>query len=179
MKARVEPRLALELLLWAGAASTLAIAVVGATWAPKTDASPTKGARTAMTAPVTDASALARLRDRVIAGDPFRLLRRASPVAFALAMPEQGMGMTMPMRPTKPVLVLRGVVGGPPWEAVLDGVPGRERGVVVRAGDVLGGTAESSALRVRQVGAGGVVITGMDTTWRLNVGGDAAARRAP
>ena len=88
----------------------------------------------------------------------------------------------MPVRPTKPVLVLRGVVGGPGaqrWEAVLDGVPGRERGVVVRAGDVLGGAAGAGALRVRQVDAGGVVITGMDTTWRLNVGGDVAARRGP
>ena len=182
MKARANRGIALEALLWAGAACTLAIAVAGARWTPASAVPRAERATAATPTAMADAASLVRSRDRVIAGDPFRLLRRASPMGFALAMPEQGMGVTMPVRPTKPVLVLRGVVGGPGaqrWEAVLDGVPGRERGVVVRAGDVLGGAAGAGALRVRQVDAGGVVITGMDTTWRLNVGGDVAARRGP
>lgn len=185
---------ALELLLWTAAAGAVAAGAKATRWTPERPAERASIATMAPLASTPDAAALARWRERVIASDPFRLLRHASPVAFAIAAPEQVPGAMPMMRPPKPVLVLRGVVGGPPWEAVLDGVPGRERGVVVRAGDVLAGPATpgaapgatagavpgGAALRVRQVNATGVVITGMDTTWRLTVG-DAAtrARRAP
>ena len=176
----------LEVALWATAAAALGAAMWAARWTPTARAEAMAIAAPESRTTTPDAAALGRWRDRVVARDPFRLLRRASPIAFTVAMPEQGLAAaTMPMRPPKPALVLRGLVGGPPWEAVLDGVPGRERGVVARAGDVLGGTAE---LRVRRVGADGVVITGMDTTWRLTVGGTMGgnpggpatpARRAP
>ena len=53
---------------------------------------------------------------------------------------------------------------GPPWQALLEGVPGREgTAVVVRRGDVLGD------LRIRDVTGTTVTVVGPDTTWRLTV----------
>lgn len=188
MRATLDRGVAIEALLWATSVGALAIAAWGARWSPAT-VSESAGlpAPSVLAAPI-DAAALARMRDGAIARDAFRLLRRASPIGFTASAPEQAMGISaMQMRPPKPVLVLRGVVGGPPWEALLDGVPGRERGVVVRSGDVLGpsvvlanGSPAAQMLHVRRISADGVVITGMDTTWRLRVAGNAdAAQRAP
>jgi hypothetical protein len=71
---------------------------------------------------------------------------------------------SMPPAPTsyRPPLAIGGIVG-PPWEALLEGVPGEERGVVVRTGSTLG------ELKVRSVSRDLVVIQGQDTTWRLSV----------
>jgi hypothetical protein len=59
--------------------------------------------------------------------------------------------------------VLRGIIGGPPWSAILEGIPGREGSVVLRRGDTI------AALRVRAVRRDTVVVEGADTTWRLTV----------
>ncbi len=92
--------------------------------------------------------------------DPFRAGRRPSPVAY---QPTRDGAPPPPPRATRPGLALSGIIGGPPWSAVLEGVPGRDGGSVVRTGDTLGG------LKVRAAGRDTVVIIGMDTTWRLTV----------
>lgn len=181
--ARVDRARVAEVGLWVATASVLLLALQGTRWAPS--AEPAGGRVRALPplAAARDPQRLARERDRVVARDPFRLKRHASPLAFTIAAPEQPMGAPMPgMRPAKPALVLRGLIGGPPWEAIVDGVPGRGRAIVVKAGDVLGsptvpgqlpqaGATTRNTLHVRYVSATGVVITGMDTTWRLSVGG--------
>ncbi len=68
-----------------------------------------------------------------------------------------------PPRPPKPKLALVGIVGGPPWVALLDGVPGQNGSALLHAGDTLAG------LRVRTLGPNGVTITGLDTTWKLTL----------
>jgi hypothetical protein len=69
---------------------------------------------------------------------------------------------TMPVPTTpRPNLLLRGILGGPPWDAIIDGVPGREGAVVLRAGQTVNGLA------VRSVGRDTVIIRGADTTWTL------------
>jgi hypothetical protein len=92
--------------------------------------------------------------------DPFRVDRRPSSVAYR---PDLEGAPPPPPRPPKPTLVLRGIIGGPPWEAIVDGVPERSTSTVLRQGDVVG------ALRVRAVGRDTVVIQGADTTWRLTM----------
>lgn len=111
-------------------------------------------------------------RDRLAAagraltgGNPFRLDGVPAPIGFnqpAGMMP--GMpGPYVPPPPPRPPLAVTGIVG-PPWQAVLEGVPGREgTGVVVRRGDVLGD------LRIRDVTRTTVVVSAPDTTWRLTV----------
>jgi hypothetical protein len=96
--------------------------------------------------------------DLVVARDPFRMLRHPSPIAFgAEALPQ-----TQPTPPRQlPPLTLAGIVGGPPWRAVLEGVPGRDAPVVVQRGDSVAG------VRVRMVERDYVIVAGMDTVWRL------------
>lgn len=120
---------------------------------------PQRSEITATLAPIPTDS-LNVLADRIVEADIFRLTRRPSPVAFGTA----GEGGPPPTpTPPKPPLALAGVVGGPPWIGLLDGVPGRDQSVLVHAGDTVGG------LRVRTVTRNRVVIAGFDTTWQLTV----------
>ena len=92
--------------------------------------------------------------------DPFRASRHPSPIAY---QPTREGAPPPPPRAARPGLAVSGIIGGPPWSAVLEGVPGREGGSVVRSGDTLGG------LKIRAVKRDTVVISGVDTTWRLTV----------
>ena len=98
----------------------------------------------------------------ITASDPFRLERRPSGVAYGAA-PEGASAAPAPPKPPKPALALAGIVGGPPWVALLDGVPGRGGSVLVHAGDTLAG------LRIRSLGSSSITITGLDTTWKLTL----------
>ena len=91
-----------------------------------------------------------------IAGrNPFRLDRRAAPPPGTAALA----GHPAPVNPSPPLWV-SGMVG-PPWKAVLEGVPGREFGVLVKAGDRIGD------LRIRSIDGRAVIVSSPDTTWRL------------
>lgn len=119
------------------------------------------GERAAPRAPVDSVRAAAA---RVVEHDPFRLDHHPATVHYR---PEQEGGAQQspppPPKPPKPHLALSGIVGGPPWSAILDSVPGRDGGVLVRKGDTLGG------LRVRSVGRDTVIVQGADTVWKLTV----------
>jgi len=94
--------------------------------------------------------------------DPFRVDHQPSSVAYRPAL--EGVAPPPPVpKPPKPRLLLAGIIGGPPWEALLDSVPGRDGSVLVRKGDTLGG------LRVRSIGRDTVIVQGVDSTWRLIV----------
>jgi hypothetical protein len=148
----------IEIACWCAVAALSAIALLGARPVRRSVAAttvPRIGASDRAPSVDTDAAVSA-----LIATDPFRSARHASPVAYS---PEIEGAPPPPPRPPRPGLAVSGIIGGPPWSAVLEGVPGRESGAVVRAGDTLGG------LCVRAVRRDTVVITGMDTTWRLIV----------
>lgn len=98
--------------------------------------------------------------DRVAKSDPFRLDRRpadapfGSPTAAGAPSPPES-------NAARPNPSLSGIIGGPPWVALLDGVPGHDGSVLLRGGDTLGG------LEVRAVTATTATISGFDTTWKL------------
>jgi hypothetical protein len=71
------------------------------------------------------------------------------------------MGMPMPAPSTKPRLVLRGVIGGPALEAIIEGIPGHDGAVVLRAGQSVGG------ITLRSVRKDTAYARGFDTTWAL------------
>lgn len=97
--------------------------------------------------------------------NPFRLDRRPAAVPFgATSQDEDGIEYHPEPEEEQSAPVLRGILGGPPWEALLEGVGGREGSVLVRAGDVIG------TLRVRSVGRDTVVVQDAETTWRLTLG---------
>ncbi len=95
---------------------------------------------------------------RIVASDPFRLDRRPAELPFGVTPPT-------PITPQRRVAQAPQVSGilGPPWRAALEGVPGREGGVLVASGDTVG------AWRVVQVRRDSIVIQAPDTTWRLAV----------
>jgi hypothetical protein len=61
----------------------------------------------------------------------------------------------------QPHIELRGLMGGPPWQVLIDGVPGHPSSVLVRVGESVGG------ITVIGVKAGTVLLKGADTVWHL------------
>jgi hypothetical protein len=152
----------MERLLWGVAAAATGIAIVMLR-AGAVDAS-------AGAVPVLPVTLLALPRptmdslERAVSDVAERNLFRAerSMADESSAAPAVGM---MPAAPsTKPRLVLRGVLGGPPWDALIDGIPGRDGAVVMRAGQVVGGVT------IRAVKRDTVFARGFDTTWALTLG---------
>lgn len=161
----------MEALLWMLA---LVFAVLGgARWRRAEPAAQAPPAALGATPPEPRRIPRARLAEAgrsVVGGNPFRLDRAPAPLGFN--QPDPGMGMPgmmpgmpppyTPPPPPRPQLLVSGIVG-PPWQALLEGVPGREGAVVVKRGDVLGD------LRVRDITESVVVVASPDTTWRLTV----------
>ena len=98
----------------------------------------------------------------VTESDPFRLDRRPADAPFGADVDG---AVATPPAPThvNPNLALSGIIGGPPWVAVIDGVPGHDGSVLLHVGDTLG------ELRVRAISGTTVTITGSDTTWKLTL----------
>jgi hypothetical protein len=107
----------------------------------------------------------------VVANDPFRLSNTPSRVAFDAGGSggpgDSGSGTPLPppSRPSRPTLVLKAIVGGPPWQAVIDGLPGQSAGAVATPGTVF------QNLIIRSVSRDRVVVEGPDTSWVLTFGG--------
>ena len=111
--------------------------------------------------PLTDDTRAAAAR-LVTGGDVFRLDRVPAPIGAPQAQ-LAGLPPAPPPPPRfRPPLAVSGIVG-PPWQAMLEGVPDHPSTVVVSPGDVLG------PLRVRSITRDQVVVQGPDTTWRLTV----------
>jgi hypothetical protein len=107
-----------------------------------------------------DTDSVTTLVTRIADADLFRLARHPSAIAYRPGVDPNAPAPPPPPAPPKPPLAVAGIVGGPPWAALLDGVPGHDGSVLVHPGDTL------AQLTVRAVRPGQVVITGIDTTWR-------------
>jgi hypothetical protein len=109
--------------------------------------------------PVDDS--LAAAEALVVDNDPFRLANHPASVSYD---PRAGdgpqVGELAPLS-VRPVFVLKAIVGGPPWQAVVDGLPGQATSVVVRAGE------RFDKLAVRSVTRDSVILQAPDTTWVL------------
>jgi hypothetical protein len=108
---------------------------------------------------------LEALSELVIAGDPFRLSNDEADVRFVAGTEGGAAPPGAPPRGPRPALTLKAIVGGPPWQAVIDGLPGQQTSTVAHDGSVYGG------LQVRRVSRDSVVIQGADTTWILTFRG--------
>lgn len=91
--------------------------------------------------------------------NPFRPDRRPALLAYG-AEPAHALA---PAAPSRPNLSLHGIVGGPPWSAVVKGFPGHEEALLLQPGDTI------ADMRVISVSAGLAVIAGADTTWVLRL----------
>lgn len=158
----------MEIVLWLAAFAVLAAGIARWRGAEPVPAAPPSALRT--TPPPVERlprERLATAASTVAGGNPFRLDRAPAPIPFPVpgADPSMMPGMPPPYEPPpppRPELRVTGIVG-PPWQALLEGVPGHDGAVVVRGGETFG------ELRVRSVGRETVVVAGADTTWRLSV----------
>lgn len=107
------------------------------------------------------ADSLARSASYIAENDPFRTSRQPPSIPYSPSL--EGLAPAPLARAPRPNLILRGIVGGPPWSAIIEGVPGRTGAALLRRGDSLGD------LVVRLVTRDTVIIKGADTTWRLTV----------
>lgn len=100
-------------------------------------------------------SSVVSLRQR----DPFRLKREPTNVPFG-SEPPAAVAPDAP-RPPRPRLAVTGLAGGPPWTAVVEGVPGYENGLLMLMDEVAAG------LRLDSVRGDTAFLSGFDTTWVL------------
>lgn len=157
MKARV-----VEMLLWSAALA--AVVETAAVWRQALRGQ-TAAAATVWPAPSPDAlpapDSLTVLTTRIVGGDAFRLDRKPAAVSYRAAGDSAIPGPPVAPPTPRPVLTLVGIVGGPPWAALVNGIPAHDGTMLVRVRDTLGG------LRIAGVSGDGVTITGLDTVWHL------------
>jgi hypothetical protein len=152
----------LEIVLAVATLSFSAIAVMR--WrAARVETSVASAPRPASVATLAtiDAGSLAQSASAARDHDPFRLSRVPAEIAFvprsvAAAAPAAAPSFRGPLH-------LRGIVGGPPWQAIVDGLPGQPPGTVVSAGKTF------DKIVVRSITRDTVVIQAPDTVWRLTL----------
>lgn len=91
---------------------------------------------------------------------PFRLAGTEVPPAVVVAPPTPAAG-------SAPSIVVKAIVGGPPWQAVIQGLPGTTEERVVRAGDRV------SEISILTIASESVVLRWNDSTWTVRLTGRA------
>jgi hypothetical protein len=121
-------------------------------------------ARASAFPPVTNSDSVSDAEAALVENDMFRLANRPASVLFTLVpVPEAPNPRAVTMAEPRPNLILRAIVGGPPWLAVLDGVPTQPKSLTVRAGDTFG------KLVIKSVERDTVVVQMSDSTWKLTI----------
>lgn len=105
-----------------------------------------------------DRAALTRLAVEAASGSPFQLGGRDLTLSTSLGQPAEPAVLV-----TLPTLSLRGIVGGPPWRAVIVGLPGVNGAIVVRQGDSF------PPVRIGRIDPSRVTIFASDTSWTLTL----------
>src|SRR5438093_9971315 len=137
----------------------LAIASIGA-WTTAVPATAIDARRTppaAAPVPPVDTITLATAAARIRARDAFRLDRKPADVVYNPWEPTAPVSRPAPQR-SLPRLGLAGLVG-PPWNALIEGVPGRESGLLLKVGE------EVNGITFVAVRGDTVLLSGLDTTW--------------
>lgn len=152
-----------------GGASLLAALALSAGGVARWRTAIASGAHGTLTIPVLSASpriggaAIDSGAAMVVENDPFRFSNTPPTVRFDPSSDASAQQPAMPL--ALPRLVLRAIVGGPPWSAVIDGLPGQPPGAVARQG------SRFDELTVALIARDSVVVRANDTTWTLRFGG--------
>jgi hypothetical protein len=92
--------------------------------------------------------------------DPFRLDRTPTNARYNPYAPIAPQPAARPAA-VRPPLALAGIVGGPPWNALIEGIPGRENGVLLAVGD------STNGVRLVRIAGDTATVAGFDTVWVL------------
>jgi hypothetical protein len=110
---------------------------------------------------------LSAAANRTTSNDPFRLSNAPTSVTFASTLAPAApkpIAVAPPVPPrVRPALMVRAIIGGPPWSAIVDGIPGQPAGTVVNPG------SEFQGFHVTSITRDTVVVQGADTTWNLAI----------
>jgi hypothetical protein len=102
--------------------------------------------------------------DVVVANDPFRLSNAPASVAYSPAADGGPSALAQPVvARIRPTLVLKGIIGGPPWQAIVDGIPGQPTGAIIRQG------MSFDKLTIRTITRDTVFVLAPDTSWKLTL----------
>lgn len=112
------------------------------------------------TPPLTPVS-LRAAAETTVDNDPFRLSN--SPPDIDATARSNGPRPAAPPRPSHPTLMLKAITGGPPWQAIIGGMPGQNGDALVTPGAAFG------ALTVQSITRDAVVVRAPDTTWTLSL----------
>jgi len=156
-------RLAVELILWSAGVVGAALAVAGCQSISASLAAVASHGETTLARIETQDTTTRRTGTSatIVASNPFRLSRQ--PSRFGYQSGDRGMLPPVVPNVVRPPFSVSGFVGGPPWEAIIEGLAGHENGLVVRAGDVIGD------MKITRIRRDTVVVRGRDTTWNLTV----------
>jgi hypothetical protein len=108
---------------------------------------------------ITNARQLAQRTTLLRNRNPFRLERMPTTRRFGMPEPPPGGAIAQPAVPAVPVLTLAGILGGPPWSAIIEGIPGRETGVMLREGE------SAHGIRLEWIRRDSARISAADTAW--------------
>jgi hypothetical protein len=133
-----------------------ALPAAAAVFKPRTSSVDPGGAQLRPAAP-EEVDAPDSLEYRLVARDPFRPSHRPASVAF-----DPNPAPPTPP-PPKPSLLVTGILWGREPSAVLEGLPGVDGARLMRVGEHVAG------FRIRRITPKQVTVTGMDTTWVLDV----------
>jgi len=152
-----------ETMIWLAALACAAFAARRMSGADETTVrSMSASGSVAVPTPMEEDS-LEALESTVADGNVFRLARRPAAVAFALRDGRPMMSAPPPPPVPKVALTLKAIIGGPPWEGVIEGFPGHDGATVVRSGDKI------DRFDVRTIDRDIVVIQSPDSTYRLSL----------
>lgn len=92
--------------------------------------------------------------------NPFRMERSPTSIRFG-SMQVAPAADVVEVHANRPNLALAGIIGGPPWIALVEGIPGQEVGVALMQGE------EVNGFRLVRLRGDTAVLSGLDTTWVL------------
>jgi hypothetical protein len=104
---------------------------------------------------------LSAAADTTVDNDPFRISN--SPPSVQAKTNGTPLRIAPAPQPSRPILVLKAITGGPPWQAIVAGLPGQGGDAVVNSGAVF------DALRIQSITRDSVVVRGGDTAWTLTM----------
>jgi hypothetical protein len=115
-------------------------------------------------APYPSAAALDRARTNLIEENPFRINRLPGLVRVGQPL-EQTVASVSPARIAipRPQLTVRAIVGGPPWSALVEGLPNTSGSVVVRTGEAF------DWITIGDITRDTLVAAARDTAWKYSV----------
>jgi hypothetical protein len=108
--------------------------------------------------PLPDSALLQQAADSLRQRNPFRLDRMPTARPFGTPEPTEAPPVPVVAEVQRPVASVVGIVGGPPWKALIEGLPGQETGALLAAGE------EWNGFLVKWIRRDSVMLVTPDTT---------------